>query len=73
MSSFNKLSRRRFFRDASLAALGATAAAQAQEKSSRRLIMGYCGTSLQAADMEAPIGVLGQVCRADKLAAPVVE
>jgi len=61
MSSFNKLSRRRFFRDASLAALGATAAAQAQEKSSRRLIMGYCGTSLQAADMEAPIGVDGLV------------
>ena len=25
----------------------------------RRLIMGYCGTSLQAADMEAPIGVSG--------------
>ena len=27
----------------------------------RRLIMGYCGTSLQAANMEAPIGVEGLV------------
>lgn len=30
----------------------------------RRLIMGYCGTSLQAADMEAPIGVEGLVRKA---------
>jgi hypothetical protein len=32
--------------------------------SARRLIMGYCGTSLQAPDMEAPIGIEGLVRKA---------
>ena len=36
-------------------------AADARSAAPRRLIMGYCGTSLQAADMEAPIGVDGLV------------
>ena len=44
---------------ASLALLGFAAESLSAEP--RRLIMGYCGTSLQAADMEAPIGVDGLV------------
>ena len=63
MISNHSTFRARRWQRASLLALvaGLFSNALAAPAAPRRLIMGYCGTSLQAADMEAPIGIEGLV------------